>query len=314
MTLHKIAVVGAGAMAREHIKAFRAFKNCQITGIFSRTQSRAAKLAKEYNIEHVASSIEELYQFTKAHLVIITVPELAANQVIHECAQYDWQLFMEKPVGYDLDDAIAISNMLQQQNKIGFVGLNRRHYSSTVAAYNDLDKRKEARYIYIRDQQSFFEARSYNQPEKVVEKYMYANSIHNIDLFKFFGRGNVVNITHILPWQGEHTRVMLVKLEFASGDVGLYEGHWNGPASWSCQVSTPSVRWVMQPIEHAQFQLKGQRRSIDVQLDAVDTNFKPGFYRQAEQVLCYLDDQEHKAVTLDESMCTMRLIHQMFGV
>lgn len=301
-------------MAREHIKAFGAHENCNITGIYSRTTSRAQALAKEFNIQHVASSIEELYELTHADLVIITVPELETRKVVEESLQYDWQLFMEKPVGYDLLDATKIQDMFQRKNKHGFVGLNRRHYSSLVAAQNNLNEQNESRYIYIRDQQSFAEARLHNQPEAVVEKFMYANSIHNIDLFRFFGRGDITQITPVKPWQGEHTQIMLIKLEFESGDVGLYEGHWTGPASWSCQVSTPSVRWVMQPIERAEYQLKGERRSIAIELDQVDAEYKPGLYRQAQHMLAHLDGQENDMVTLAESMHTMRLINQMFGV
>lgn len=314
MKLYKIAVIGAGSMGREHIKVFNAIEDCQVVGIFSRTQSRAANLAAEFHIPFVADTIKDLYMKTQADLVVIAVPELQAQAVIRSCVQFDWQLFMEKPVGYDLNDAIAISDILTKYNKQGFVGLNRRYYSSIMRASESLNEFDEPRYIYIREQQSFAEARFHNQPEEVVQKYMYANSIHNIDLFRYFGRGEIKNIVPIEAWQGEHTKVMISKLEFDSGDVGLYEGHWSGPASWSCQVSVPSIRWVMQPIERAQYQLKGERRPIDVELDDVDSNFKPGFYKQAKEVIKALNGQENKAINVEESLKTMTLIHHMFRV
>ena len=41
----KVAIIGAGYMAKEHIKAFQDIKNVQIIGIYSRTYLNAQNLA-----------------------------------------------------------------------------------------------------------------------------------------------------------------------------------------------------------------------------------------------------------------------------
>jgi len=46
-----VAVVGAGSMAREHIKAFSALPGVKVNGIFSRTRTRAEVLAKEFILD-----------------------------------------------------------------------------------------------------------------------------------------------------------------------------------------------------------------------------------------------------------------------
>jgi hypothetical protein len=71
---------------------------------------------------------------------------------------------------------------------------------------------------------------------------------------------------------------------------------------------------VLQPLEQARYQDVGERRQHEVPADPADLEYKPGFLRQAEQVSRRVRGQESSAVGLEESLRTMRLIRQMFGV
>lgn len=181
-----VAIIGAGRMGREHIKAFQAIPGVQVVGLLSRTYEKAAALASEFGIPYVAETIEELNKQTGADLVVVAVPELEANQVAKKCFQYHWAVLLEKPAGYDLMDAHDIAEAALTASGPVYVGLNRRFYCSSMQIRKDLDsKNADKRFIHIQDQQSFEEARSCMHPEKVVQKFMYANSIHTIDLIRF---------------------------------------------------------------------------------------------------------------------------------
>ena len=143
---------------------------------------------------------------------------------------------------------------------------------------------------------------------------MYANSIHLIDLLAFFCRGNVTQVHALTPWRGEATEVMLAHVEFDSGDHGLYEGIWKGPGPWACSVSTPSRRWQMQPLEQARFQNAGERRVNDVETAEVDRQYKPGLLLQAQAAVARCRGEASSIASLDDSLRTMKLIHQIFGV
>ena len=315
MSVFKVAVVGAGSMAHEHIRAFSSIDEVSIVGITSRTRSRAEDVASEFSISIVADNISDLYKETKADLVIITVPELQANAVAKECFTYDWAVFMEKPAGYDLNDAEDIAEAAKGRSKPVMVGLNRRYYSSLIAVKEDLDTREdESRFIHVQDQQSYEEARFYKHPEEVVEKFMYANSIHMIDIIMALGRGEVSKVTPITPWLGEKTEVMLAYVEFDSGDTALYEGLWKGPGPWSGSVSTNSRRWTMRPLEDASFQNANERTQNSVERSGVDKEYKPGFVLQAQAAVNRAKGLQSDIADLDESMRTMLLINKMFGV
>lgn len=310
-----VAIVGAGSMAREHIRAFASLDGVKVSGIFSRTTARADALAQEFAIPNVAESVEALYESTHADLVVQTVPELAARTVATAVLAHPWAVLMEKPAGYDLADAKAIAGLAAGHAAPVMVGLNRRFYSSTLAIKADLDSRPgEKRFIHVQDQQSYAEARHYKHPEQVVEKFMYANSIHLIDMLNALGRGKVQKVNRITPWLGEETRTMLAHIEFDSGDSGLYEGLWRGPGPWACAVSTDSRRWTMQPLEDAVYQNAGERSRQTVERSEWDRNFKAGFVLQAQAAVGRVRGEDTQIASIEESLRTMHLIHDIFGV
>lgn len=310
----KVAIVGAGAMASEHARAFAALPEVKVMGVHSRTRERASQLAQEFDIPIVADDISALRAETEADLVVVTVPELAANAVAKACFQEDWSVLLEKPAGYDLVDAEDIAAAAEGNSNPVMVGFNRRFYSGVSAILKDVESRDELRYVRIQDQQSYAEARLHNHPEVVVERFMYANSIHVIDMMRALCRGEISKVTPVMPWQGEGTEVVLIHVAFESGDTALYEGLWQGPGPWACALSTPSRRWLLQPLERASFQNAGERTQNTVELDKADVDFKPGFLRQAEAVVARVRGGESAVVSLDESLETMRLINRMFGV
>lgn len=310
-----VAVVGAGSMAREHAKAFAAIPGVKVAGLASRTRARAEALAAECGIPVVADSVAELQTRTKADLAVIAVPELAANAVAKSVFAHPWAVLLEKPAGYDLRDAEDIAAAARGRAQPVMVGFNRRFYSSTRTVRADLDARPgEKRFIHVQDQQSYAEARRYKHPEKVVERFMYANSIHLIDLIPVFARGEVTRVEPVAPWRGEETEVMVAYLEFDSGDSALYEGIWKGPGPWACSVSTPGKRWALQPLEQATYQNAGERSRHAVEPSADDTQYKPGFLLQARAAVARARGEPAQIATLEDGLGTMRLIHRMFGV
>jgi predicted dehydrogenase len=308
----KVAFIGAGYMASEHIKAFADIPNVFLAGIQSRTKSKAEALASKYNIGKTYTTIPELYEGTKADLVVVTVPILTMNEVSKACFKFPWVVLLEKPAGYNLEDAQDIFKASQKAGGKVFVALNRRFYSSTVSVFEDLGKLKGQRFIKVQDQQIQRVELEAGQPELVVKNYMYANSIHTIDYFRNLGRGKIASVHPIVKWDPHNPGIVIAKIEFESGDLGLYEGIWNGPGPWAVTVNTEEKRWEMRPLEKATFQLAGKRTLESVELHAWDQQFKPGLRLQAEHAILSVQGKPSKSVTLAESLESMEIVHKIF--
>lgn len=308
----RVAMIGGGGMTREHIKAFRDLPGVEIAGIWNRTRDKAAALATEFNIPLVADSIDDLHTRTRADLAVVAVYETAINPVMKQALAHPWAILMEKPIGVDLQDAEDIVRAVKAKGARVFVGLNRRFLSSTQAVLADLAQDNGPRFIHVQDQQSLDTARQIGHAEPVVRNWMYANSIHLVDYLCALGRGEIAAVTPVVRWNPDKPGVVLAKVDFTSGDVGLYQGIWHGPGPWACTVTTPRRRWEMRPLERATFQNAGERKLNPVEPDAWDADFKPGFRRQAEVVAAALRGAPG-AVTIDEALRTIRLIHAIFA-
>ena len=308
----KVAFVGAGNMAREHICAFADIREVELAGIHSRTRSRAEALAFEYKIPLVCDSIEELYLKTQADLVVITVFELAMNPVSLACFEFPWVVFMEKPPGYNLEDAESIAADAKKKDRKVYVALNRRFLHATQHVKADLESIEGPRYIRVQDQEDQTAALVAGQPELVVDNWMYANSIHVIDYFLIFGRGKVTNITPIIPWNPTKPDIVVSYIEFESGDRGIYEGIWNGPGPWATIIATPDKRWEIRPLETAVSQLRGERRLQAIEPHPWDQAFKPGFRLQVQEAVAAALGQPTNLPSLDEAIETMKMIQKIF--
>jgi predicted dehydrogenase len=308
-----VALIGAGSMAREHLRAFQDVPGVRIVGLYSRTRSRAEALGAAHGIATVCDSVAELYERTRADLVVITVNVIELGAVSRACLEFPWTILVEKPVGHDFEEAQSIQEMASIKGRRVVVALNRRFLSSTRSALADIERWDSPRYIHVQDQQSLHEAAAFGHPPIVVKNWMYANSIHVIDYLRLFGRGPVTRITPIVPWNPDRPRIVLAAIEFESGDLGLYEGIWDGPGPWAVTISTPETRWELRPLERAAFQSRGERGLQTIEPSEWDRAFKPGFRLQAEMAVAAAMGRPSTAPMLDESIETMKMIKDIFS-
>lgn len=312
-TAVRVALVGAGAMGWEHLKALSSLPGVALAGVASRTRAKAEALAGELGIAVVVDSVAELHERSRADLVVVAVPELAARSVAEQCFAFPWAVFLEKPAGYDLADAEAIMSVAG--GRPAWVGLNRRQLASSKAVLEDLRDDPAPRFIQIFDQQDLDVARALGHPETVSRNWMFANSIHLIDYAPLFGRGRIIGVDRILPWNPGKPGPVAACIRFDSGDTVLYQAVWNAPGPWACTVTTPRRRWELRPLESAAYQDAGQRRLVALEPDPLDQTWKPGFRRQAERLLDGVRTGHAEGLpTLADSLRTMRLIAVLYGM
>lgn len=310
----KIAIIGAGYMAQEHIRVFQDIEDVVIAGIFSRTHLKAEDVAKKFLIEHVCDSIDDLFITTQAHMVIIAVPELEVRGVCINAFKYSWMPLVEKPAGYNLVDAQEIAHAAKKFGHTAYVALNRRHYASTRTVLRELKDVDGGRLIHVYDQENPAIALELGRPNEVVKNWMYANSIHVIDYFKLFGRGDITSIEPIIRWDSETPQFVMTKITYSSGDIGIYEAIWNGPGPWAVTVTTQQKRFELRPLEQATVQLYKSRNLELLPAHFWDSQFKPGLRLQAEEAIKALRDEPTLLPTLDEALETMKLVSAIYEI
>jgi predicted dehydrogenase len=313
MKTWKIAIVGAGYMAGEHARAFASLPNVSIVGVCGRTPARAEKLAIEYNAP-TFETVAAMYRETKPDAVVVAVNELSMLDVSMECFRYPWVCLLEKPIGIDLSEAERIVAARRAAGASAFVALNRRSYVATRQALDELAADSSPRLISVLDQQDMASVRDAGQPEKVVSNYMFANSIHLVDYFCTFGRGDIVSVLPSVSWDLERPGFVVATIHFSSGDIGVYQAVWNGPGPWSVSVTNGSARFELRPLEKLGIQRRGQRQLAEVAPEAIDRDYKPGLRHQAVQIVRFLAEKETSLASVDEAARSMKLCADIYGV
>lgn len=303
-------MIGAGGMAREHLKAFASLDDVELCALTSRTRTRAEALAAEFGIAKVVDGVAGLAAL-QPDLVVITVSADQVHEVVKTCCAYPWTILAEKPVGLNLAQARETLEAALAGTARVFVALNRRFYESTRKMKEALAKCRGPRFIEVFDQQ---------EPEKLRRirghadeiGLMFGNSIHTIDFFSHLGRGEVVSVESPLPWRADVPLAVCSALRFSSGDMGVYHGIWNGPGPWAVNVTTKDARWELRPLESARFQKFGERVLHEVALSGIDEKFKPGLRAQAEEAVRVAMGGAGALPTLGDAYKTMKLINAIY--
>lgn len=299
-------------MAEEHIKALKPNKRCHIAGIMSRNKADAIKLASSYGIEHVETSIERLHEKTAADGVVVAVNELSTIDVLTKCAAFPWLILCEKPIGLFATDLEQFIEHIGEKSSHIYAAMNRRHYTSTKYVTESLSLENGRRLVEINDQENVIGALRGGQPAEVAERWMVANSIHLIDYFSVFCRGEVVDIKEVIPWDGYNPFVFQCNLYFDSDDIGCYKAVWNAPGPWSVKVTTRNTLFEMQPLEQLQIQKFPEKFRKVVDLGSIDWDFKAGLYSQGDEFLNAMEAKKHALPNIFEYLKTHALVESMY--
>lgn len=169
------------------------------------------------------------------------------------------------------------------------------------------------RIVKVCDQEDMKDPLRIGHSRKIIDNWMYANSIHLVDYFSIFCRGKLKSVSPVICWDLLNPKYVVAKLEFDSGDIGLYEAVWNAPSPWAVSIITPKVRWDMTPLEVATRQDYGDRKKNDIILDNWDNQFKPGLRVQAQLAVKAVHCQNTILPTIDDAIQTMHMIKLIYN-
>lgn len=312
----KLGIVGCGYMAKEHVRAAAFIDGLDFVAVTGRVATRTECFAIENGIGNSFIDVEDMLGSLHLDGVVVAVPELATMAICSKLSHFQGIILLEKPAGYNLQAAQSIFEIFEAKNNC-FVALNRRHYKSVIQANDILNQHADVdirRVIEVTDQQNYAAAISAGQPKAVVDNWMYANSIHTIDLMHSFCRGQVSKISVSNPWIGPKTEYVSATVGFDSGDIANYQCFWKGPAPWLVNINTNKVRLELRPLETLSKQEENSREIQHVVSENLTGKYKPGLIKQLNELVIQFTAGKSSLVSLKSSLDTMHLISKIYGV
>ena len=134
MSIVRLAFVGAGSMARVHLRNASKFEDVEVVGVYDIDRGRAEEAAREAGTT-AFGSLDELVEEGRPDAAVVSIPPFAHGEEVDlRLARAGVNLFVEKPVALSLDVALKVLDALRTRGLVGAVGYHWRHWETTREA------------------------------------------------------------------------------------------------------------------------------------------------------------------------------------
>ena len=93
----RIAIVGCGKVADQHVQAIRRLSDCAIVGLCDRELLMAKQLGERTGVTACFSDLQEILRTTSPNVVHITTPPQSHFSLAKQCLEFGSHVYLEKP-------------------------------------------------------------------------------------------------------------------------------------------------------------------------------------------------------------------------
>jgi predicted dehydrogenase len=112
----KIAIVGCGKIADQHLQAIWRIPDCIIVGVCDREPLMVRQLAERFEINTCFSDLHEMLEITRPDVVHITTPPQSHYTLARECLRRGIHVYLEKPFTVTADEAESLIEVADRKN------------------------------------------------------------------------------------------------------------------------------------------------------------------------------------------------------
>jgi predicted dehydrogenase len=308
----KLCLIGTGKMGSEYVKVVKSIKHkVKITDVLGRNLLKTKTFAIQNNIEKFHNTFENLKQIDA---FIIAVSEENLFKILKRVVQYNLPTLIEKPLGINHHESKKICKLLFRKNFF-FISLNRRFFNSVLEFKKKLDISKDKFCFIINDQQNLLQAKQIGKHQKVIKNYMYANSVHLLDLIKFFIKSKIINISKKIIKISKNKKIFFSKIYFKNGSFVFYICKWNIPGRWSVEAYSKKIMLSLKPLENLYFKYKNKQITLFLTKNKDDNLYKPGLKKIIDEFIYFINNKsfkQNKLTNVSEYMQTVKLIKKIY--
>jgi predicted dehydrogenase len=125
-----IGIVGAGFARTTQIPGFRDCMGAKVVAVASRHRERAAGVAKEFGIEHVAADWQELIERHDVDLVSIVTPPATHMEITLAAIEHGKAVLCEKPMALNAGEAARMVEKARAANVLALIDHELRFLNS----------------------------------------------------------------------------------------------------------------------------------------------------------------------------------------
>ena len=308
----KTVVFGSGRMAREHAIALTRHPDFTLAGLVARASPRRDSLVREFAVPFTSENALSAYEQCNPDCAIIAVAVEGVERLLETVLNYPWTVLAEKPLGWDLAQTERLISAGRGRTDL-FVAMNRRHYRGLRAAFQAIAKDQSPRLVVVHDQEDVHHQAGLGRPREVLERWMFINSVHLVDLVRWFARGDLINLKTTGLRSFDQPQELSAHVTFASGDQAFYTCRWNMPGPWSIGVRNESVDFYARPIERTTIRYSDRSSSKLIVEEDVDGGVKAGLLGQLDELALALSGREHSLPSWRDVWESVVVVNEIFA-
>jgi predicted dehydrogenase len=112
----RLAIVGCGKIADQHVQAIHRIPDCRIVSICDRELLMARQLGERFGISECFSDLQEMLQTTSPNVVHITTPPQSHFALANQCLEFGSHVYLEKPFTITADEAELLIQLADRRH------------------------------------------------------------------------------------------------------------------------------------------------------------------------------------------------------
>jgi predicted dehydrogenase len=112
----KVAIVGCGKIADQHLLAIARIPDCEVVAVCDREILMARQLGERFGVAQIHSDAEEMLEAVSPDVVHITTPPQSHCALAKTCFEAGAHVYLEKPFTVTADEAVDLIEMAESRN------------------------------------------------------------------------------------------------------------------------------------------------------------------------------------------------------
>lgn len=142
--MKKLAIIGCGGIGTYHLGHFLDYKDIELAGFCDLIYERAQSFVEKAGSGKAYTDFRVMYDEVQPDMVFICVPPYCHGDIEFETIRRGIPMFIEKPMGLDMDLVYRIRDEIQKKRLITAVGLQCRYAKIVDDTRNFVDNHRIA--------------------------------------------------------------------------------------------------------------------------------------------------------------------------
>ncbi|MEN6357388.1 MAG: Gfo/Idh/MocA family oxidoreductase [Armatimonadota bacterium] len=310
----KVALVGAGNMARVHACAYAQMDEAELVAVCDINPDAASKLAETYNIQ-AFSDFAEMISKVDVDVVDVCTPTYAHLECIKAAAEAGKNVACEKPLARTVSQAQEAARICEEAGVTLFVAHVLRWFPEYSKLKKLIDDGAIGDVVEIRNVRSGAHPRD---PESWYSDYKKSGGvvldliIHDFDWLRWcFGKVRRVYARGLVDSKVPLTDYALVTIRFESGVIAHVEGGWARPSGFITSVEAAGTKGLLSYSNSDSAPLVIERKAAEGETMSIAVPESPTlenpYYQELRHFINCLENGEKPDVTPDDGIEAVKI-------